>query len=285
MKFTGKDKLNIIADIWGQSDNPLVVLLHGGGQTRHAWGNSGKILSSAGFHVVAMDLRGHGDSDWHPDGDYSIDSHKQDLINVLRTLGKPASLVGASLGGMISLSLAGDKENSKFCSSLVMVDIGLYPDPQGAIRIVNWMKSSEKGFESIEEAAEAVAGYLPHRKRPRNVRGLKKNLRKKDDGRYYWHWDPRFLVGRKESEYDNLEDIQRNVAKRVTAPTLLIRGALSDVVTERNVNDFLASIPHAEFKEIRKAAHMVAGDRNDVFAEEAIKFLKRIEQKRKKQNF
>lgn len=285
MKFTGKDKLNIIADIWGQSDNPLVVLLHGGGQTRHAWGNSGKILSSAGFHVVAMDLRGHGDSDWHPDGDYSIDSHKQDLINVLRTLGKPASLVGASLGGMISLSLAGDKENSKFCSSLVMVDIGLYPDPQGATRIVNWMKSSEKGFESIEEAAEAVAGYLPHRKRPRNVRGLKKNLRKKDDGRYYWHWDPRFLVGRKESEYDNLEDIQRNVAKRVTAPTLLIRGALSDVVTERNVNDFLASIPHAEFKEIRKAAHMVAGDRNDVFAEEAIKFLKRIEQKRKKQNF
>ena len=179
MKFTGKDKLNIIADIWGQSDNPLVVLLHGWGQTRHAWGNSGKILSSAGFHVVAMDLRGHGDSDWHPDGDYSIDSHKQDLINVLRTLGKPASLVGASLGGMISLSLAGDKENSKFCSSLVMVDIGLYPDPQGAIRIVNWMKSSEKGFESIEEAAEAVAGYLPHRKRPRNVRGLKKNLRKK----------------------------------------------------------------------------------------------------------
>ena len=285
MKFTGKDKLNIIADIWGQSDNPLVVLLHGGGQTRHAWGNSGKILSSAGFHVVAMDLRGHGDSDWHPDGDYSIDSHKQDLINVLRTLGKPASLVGASLGGMISLSLAGDKENSEFCSSLVMVDIGLYPDPQGAIRIVNWMKSSEKGFESIEEAAEAVAGYLPHRKRPRNVRGLKKNLRKKDDGRYYWHWDPRFLVRRKESEYDNLEDIQRNVAKRVTAPTLLIRGALSDVVTERNINDFLASIPHAEFKEIRKAAHMVAGDRNDVFAEEAIKFLKRIEQKRKKQNF
>ena len=285
MKFTGKDKLNIIADIWGQSDNPLVVLLHGGGQTRHAWGNSGKILSSAGFHVVAMDLRGHGDSDWHPDGDYSIDSHKQDLISVLRTLGKPASLVGASLGGMISLSLAGDKENSEFCSSLVMVDIGLYPDPQGATRIVNWMKSSEKGFESIEEAAEAVAGYLPHRKRPRNVRGLKKNLRKKDDGRYYWHWDPRFLVGRKESEYDNLEDIQRNVAKRVTAPTLLIRGALSDVVTERNVNDFLASIPHAEFKEIRKAAHMVAGDRNDVFAEEAIKFLKRIEQKRKKQNF
>ena len=285
MKFTGKDKLNIIADIWGQSDNPLVVLLHGGGQTRHAWGNSGKILSSAGFHVVAMDLRGHGDSDWHPDGDYSIDSHKQDLINVLRTLGKPASLVGASLGGMISLSLAGDKENSEFCSSLVMVDIGLYPDPQGATRIVNWMKSSEKGFESIEEAAEAVAGYLPHRKRPRNVRGLKKNLRKKDDGRYYWHWDPRFLVGRKESEYDNLEDIQRNVAKRVTAPTLLIRGALSDVVTERNVNDFLASIPHAEFKEIRKAAHMVAGDRNDIFAEEAIKFLKRIEQKRKKQNF
>ena len=274
MKFEGKDGLNIVADTWGSESNPLVMLLHGGGQTRHAWGESGELLSSSGFHVIALDLRGHGDSDWHPRGDYSIDSHKEDLINILKCLNKPASLVGASLGGMISLSLAGDELNSKLCSSLVMVDIGLYPDNDGASRIVDWMKSAEKGFKSLDEAAEAVAEYLPHRERPRDNRGLKKNLRQKKDGRYYWHWDPKFLDRRGEHGEIDMEEIQRNVAKKVTVPTLLIRGALSDVVTARNVKEFLSAVPHAEFEEIHKAAHMVAGDRNDIFIKAALNFLK-----------
>ena len=274
MKFEGKDGLNIIADSWGSDSDPLVILLHGGGQTRHAWGESGELLSSSGFYVLALDLRGHGDSDWHPEGDYSIESHKEDLIKILDYLKKPASLVGASLGGIISLSLAGDELHSHLCNNLVMVDIGLYPDPEGATRIVDWMKSAQNGFDTLEEAAEAVAQYLPHRKRPRDIRGLKKNLRKKIDGRFYWHWDPRFLDRRTENPNPNLEEIQRNAARRVKVPTLLIRGALSDVVTDRNVKEFLSAVPHAEFEEINQAAHMVAGDRNDVFVKAAVNFLK-----------
>ena len=274
MKFEGKDGLNIVADSWGSDSDPLVILLHGGGQTRHAWGESGELLSSSGFYVLALDLRGHGDSDWHPEGDYSIESHKEDLIKILDYLKKPASLVGASLGGIISLSLAGDELHSHLCNNLVMVDIGLYPDPEGATRIVDWMKSAQNGFDTLEEAAEAVAQYLPHRKRPRDIRGLKKNLRKKKDGRFYWHWDPRFLDRRTENPNPNLEEIQRNAARRVKVPTLLIRGALSDVVTDRNVKEFLSAVPHAEFEEINQAAHMVAGDRNDVFVKAAVNFLK-----------
>ena len=274
MKFEGKDGLNIIADSWGSDSDPLVILLHGGGQTRHAWGESGELLSSSGFYVLALDLRGHGDSDWHPEGDYSIESHKEDLIKILDYLKKPASLVGASLGGIISLSLAGDELHSHLCNNLVMVDIGLYPDPEGATRIVDWMKSAQNGFDTLEEAAEAVAQYLPHRKRPRDIRGLKKNLRKKKDGRFYWHWDPRFLDRRTENPNPNLEEIQRNAARRVKVPTLLIRGALSDVVTDRNVKEFLSAVPHAEFEEINQDAHMVAGDRNDVFVKAAVNFIK-----------
>ena len=86
MKFEGKDGLNIIADSWGSDSDPLVILLHGGGQTRHAWGESGELLSSSGFYVLALDLRGHGDSDWHPEGDYSIESHKEDLIKILDSI-------------------------------------------------------------------------------------------------------------------------------------------------------------------------------------------------------
>ena len=274
MKFEGKDGLNIIADSWGSDSDPLVILLHGGGQTRHAWGESGELLSSSGFYVLALDLRGHGDSDLHPEGDYSIESHKEDLIKILDYLKKPASLVGASLGGIISLSLAGDELHSHLCNNLVMVDIGLYPDPEGATRIVDWMKSAQNGFDTLEEAAEAVAQYLPHRKRPRDIRGLKKNLRKKKDGRFYWHWDPRFLDRRTENPNPNLEEIQSNAARRVKVPTILIRGALSDVVTDRNVKEFLSAVPHAEFEEINQAAHMVAGDRNDVFVKAAVNFLK-----------
>ena len=219
-------------------------------------------------------MRGHGDSDWHVEGDYSINAYKHDLVTIIKKLGRSASLVGASLGGMISLSLAGDKDDSELCSSLVMVDIGIYPDPEGSDRILNFMQSRNEGFESLEDAAKTISNYLPHRKKPKDTKGLIKNLRLKEDGKYYWHWDPKFLDRRGEHGEIDMEEIQRNVAKKVTVPTLLIRGALSDVVTARNVKEFLSAVPHAEFEEIHKAAHMVAGDRNDIFIKAALNFLK-----------
>ena len=273
-KFIGHDDLNLVGDLWGSNANPLVVLLHGGGQTRHAWGSTGQKLEKEGFQVLALDLRGHGESDWHPDGDYSIDSHKKDIVNILNFLGKPAALVGASLGGMISLSLAGDVKVGNLCNALVMVDVGLYPDPHGAEKVVGFMESGAKGFKDIEAAADAVANYLPHRKRPRDIKGLKKNLRLKEDGRYYWHWDPLF-INRRASSYEDYESKQTKAAGDLIVPTLLIRGALSDVLTLKDVKIFLDVVSHAEFKEIKNAAHMIAGDRNDIFAEAALSFLQK----------
>ena len=139
MYLKGQDGLKIAADPWGDLKDELVILLHGGWQTRHAWGETGPKLSKSGYHCIAIDLRGHGDSDWHPKGSYSIECYKQDLINIIKEIGKPASLIGASLGGMASLSLAGDKQNSNLCNALVMVDIGIYPDKEGSDRIVNFM--------------------------------------------------------------------------------------------------------------------------------------------------
>ena len=188
MKFKVSSGLNIAASSWGLESDPLVVLLHGGGQTRHAWGETGEKLSKSGFHVLALDLRGHGDSDWHPDGEYGVDNYKKDIVSILRELKKPAAFLGASLGGMTSLSIAGDQELKEMCWALVMVDIGLYPNLEGSQEIVDFMHSGSDGFESVEAAAKSVSNYLPHRKRPRDTRGLEKNLRLKDDGRYYWHW-------------------------------------------------------------------------------------------------
>ena len=277
MYFKGHQDIKIAADVWGSNNEELVILLHGGGQTRHAWGDTGKKLAEAGYHSVALDLRGHGDSEWHADGDYSIRAYKDDLVSIINEIGKPARLVGASLGGMASLVLAGDEINSDLCTALIMVDIGIYPDPVGSDRIVSFMLSGEGGFNSLEDVAKSISDYLPHRKKPKDLEGLKKNLRLKDDGRYYWHWDPRFIRRRPGSQdREGHFDLQLKAAEKVTIPTLLIRGALSDVVTMEDVDYFLSVISHAKFVEIEKAAHMIAGDRNDIFAEEAIKFLKSL---------
>ena len=276
MYFKGHGDIKIAADVWGSNNQELVILLHGGGQTRHAWGDTGKKLAEAGYHSVALDLRGHGDSEWHADGDYSIRAYKDDLVSIINEIGKPARLVGASLGGMASLVLAGDEINSDLCTALIMVDIGIYPDPVGSDRIVSFMLSGEKGFDSLEDVAKSISDYLPHRKKPKDLEGLKKNLRLKGDGRYYWHWDPRFIRRRPGSRDRRYFDLQLKAAEKVTIPTLLIRGALSDVVTMEDVDYFLSVISHAKFVEIENAAHMIAGDRNDIFAEEAIKFLKSL---------
>ena len=276
MHFKGHGGLKIAADVWGSDNKKLVVLLHGGGQTRHAWGETGKKLAEAGYHSVALDLRGHGDSEWHSDADYTIKAYKEDLVSIIKEINKPASLIGASLGGMASLLLAGDEVNSNLCTSLIMVDIGIYPDPAGSDRIVSFMLSGEAGFESLEDVAKSISDYLPHRQKPKDLQGLKKNLRLKEDGKYYWHWDPRFIRRRPGSRDKGYFDLQLKAAQKVVVPTLLMRGALSDVVTMEDVEYFLSVIGHAKFVEIEKAAHMIAGDRNDVFAEEAIKFLRSL---------
>lgn len=276
MHFKGQGGLKIAADVWGSDNKKLVILLHGGGQTRHAWGETGKKLAEAGYHSVALDLRGHGDSEWHSDADYTIKAYKEDLVSIIKEINKPASLIGASLGGMASLLLAGDEVNSNLCTSLIMVDIGIYPDPAGSDRIVSFMLSGEAGFESLEDVAKSISDYLPHRQKPKDLQGLKKNLRLKEDGKYYWHWDPRFIRRRPGSRDKGYFDLQLKAAQKVVVPTLLMRGALSDVVTMEDVEYFLSVIGHAKFVEIEKAAHMIAGDRNDVFAEEAIKFLRSL---------
>ena len=273
--FKVSEDREIIASEWGDRVNPLVIMLHGGGQTRHSWKGVAAKIANLGFHVIAHDLRGHGESFWDSDGDYTFDAHRDDLVRIIKQLGKKANLVGASLGGMISLSLAGHVEESKHCSGLIMVDIGMRPNDEGSDRIVEFMRSGAKGFASVEEAADAVSGYLPHRERPKDISGLKKNLRLKEDGRYYWHWDPLFLTDRtgmgevREERFRQLE----NSAKRITVPTLLVQGALSDILTNKEKEEFLNAVPHAKFAEIQQATHMVVGDKNDIFAEAIVDFL------------
>jgi pimeloyl-ACP methyl ester carboxylesterase len=146
-------------------------------------------------------------------------------------------------------------------------------EKNGSARIRDFMLGNIDGFESLDQAADAVAAYLPHRTKPRSPEGLKKNLRLRD-GRWYWHWDPAFMTKPGDDPELRTETFER-AAKSLTIPVLLIRGKLSDVVSPEGVKHFLATVPRAEFVELPNAGHTAAGDDNDAFSEAVVKFVHR----------
>lgn len=268
----GARALPIVADHWPASQRPPVILLHGGGQTRHAWGETGRALAARGYEVIAMDLRGHGDSGWAADRDYSFDAYRDDLYAVQAYLGRPAVLIGASLGGIAALLAAGEGDRA-LVRALVLVDITHRPSPDGSSKIQAFMRGGRDGFATLDEAVDAVAAYLPHRRRPTDPSGLLKNLRERD-GRLHWHWDPQFL-DTAAGDRGRHDGRLGRAAAAVTAPTLLVRGSLSDIVTPEDVEAFRQVVPHAEFVEVAGAAHMVAGDENTAFGDAVLGFLTR----------
>ena len=271
-RWPGAQGVSLAGDAWGNPDGPLILLQHGGGQTRHAWKNAGEALGRVGYYAVAFDARGHGDSDWAPDGVYGQDIMVEDLLCLLQALhGRRPVLVGASMGGGTSLVATG--EDHVDATALVLVDIAPRIEPAGVEKIGAFMRQRPEGFDSLEEVAAAIGAYQPHRAPPRDLAGLAKNLRLAANGKYRWHWDPRFMVLRR--EMDKREARLEACARALSLPTLLVRGGLSDVLSEDGAHAFLALCPQAEYANITGAGHMVAGDRNDVFGSAVIEFLQR----------
>jgi pimeloyl-ACP methyl ester carboxylesterase len=273
VKFRGVEDVVLVADEWNRGEDghrPTVLMLHGGGQNRHSWKNTGQILADEGFHVVALDSRGHGDSDRSPDATYTVDALCADTLAVIDQIGRPVVLIGASMGGMTGI-LAADAAGPSKVTKLVLVDVVPRYEKDGSARIRDFMFSHVHGFETLDDAADAVAEYLPHRTKPRSPEGLKKNLRRRD-GRWYWHWDPKFLTAPADDAFVREEKLE-HAAINLRIPILLIRGKLSDVVSPEGVKDFLKKVPHAEFVELSDAGHTAAGDDNDAFSEAVVQFV------------
>ena len=271
--------LSIVADRRGDPTARTVVFLHGGGQTRRSWARAAATVAERGWQAVTVDLRGHGESDWSEDGDYRVVAFASDIAAVLRQLPPEPVLVGASLGGFTSMLLAGDLSPG-IASAVVLVDIVPEMNISGANRVHTFMtEKMESGFASLDEVADMIAEYNPHRPRPSDLAGLTANLRRRGD-RWYWHWDPQFI-----SDTAALPPIEVTQPKRMyTAvqtilhsdiPMLLVRGQFSDLVSEDRAQAFLARFPQIEFIDVHGAGHMVAGDRNDIFADAVLGFLAR----------
>jgi pimeloyl-ACP methyl ester carboxylesterase len=285
--FTGATGNRLEGDVYGDGGKGApVLLLHGGGQTRHAWRKTAQIIVGLGRTAYAVDQRGHGDSEWVDDGAYDFPAFAADAKTLADTLaqkhGARPVAVGASLGGIGSMLAAGGVEGApkdRVFQALVLVDITPRVDVNGVAKVHGFMREhAYEGFATVEEAADAVAAYLPHRPRPRSNEGLKKNLRMHPDGRWRWHWDPRFLDGKRRVGPGGgaVEEMLVAAARRITIPTLLVRGASSELVQEQHAKDLLELVPHASYVDVTGARHMVAGDRNDQFADAIKGFLSHL---------
>jgi pimeloyl-ACP methyl ester carboxylesterase len=274
---SGIDGVQIAADRIGDPSAPAVVFLHGGGQTRRSWGRAAAAVAERGWQAVTVDMRGHGESDWSEDGDYRVISFAHDVLEVMRQLPPQPVIVGASLGGFTAMVLAGELA-SDAVRAVILVDIVPDMDQSGASRIHDFMaERMESGFGSLDEVADMIQQYNPHRPPPTDLDGLRTNLRHRD-GRWYWHWDPRFIDGTAAQPPTEVTEVDRMNAAvesivRAGVPMLLVRGQMSDLVTQERADEFLARFPQIGFVDVGGAGHMVAGDRNDLFADAVVGFL------------
>ena len=294
LSFHGCEDNKLAASFYPAASDPAVrkpaaVFMHGGGQTRHSWHGSAQQISALGIDSYTVDARGHGDSEWVGSGNYTFKSYAADLLAITRQVtslcdGHAPILVGASMGGisgMLAQHVHDGSDSNNLFSALVLVDITPRMASSGVDKIMGFMsKDMRKGFAAVEEAADAIAAYLPNRARPKSLNGLRKNLRQRDDGRWYWHWDPAFVDG-ENSILENFapdgvtrQEYLLEAAASITMPTLLVRGGKSELVTREAADEFLELVPSAKYVDVTDAGHMVAGDKNDVFAEAVIDFLK-----------
>jgi pimeloyl-ACP methyl ester carboxylesterase len=254
-----------------------VLFLHGGGQTRHAWGAGARLVRMMGWTATTLDLRGHGDSDWASGGnEYRLADHADDVRYVAENLGGGVVLVGASLGGLASLTVAGSANSP--ARALVLVDIVPRLETAGTKRIVAFMTDHLDGFDDLDAVADAVADYT-HRDRPRNLESLKKNVRLGADGRWHWHWDSNmFSASRRNTPDEGISPAATlAAATRVEVPVLLIRGLNSDVVSDDGIAEMRRAVRDITIVEVPGAGHMVAGDDNDRFVDALRSFLDRLD--------
>jgi pimeloyl-ACP methyl ester carboxylesterase len=269
LQLEGAAGVRLAADSFGDRGSPAVLMLHGGGQTRHAWRATAASLADAGWRAITVDLRGHGESAHPRPAAYAPDDFADDIramIEQIAAITEGPIVIGASLGGIAAL-LALVEPPAAPAAGLVLVDVGHRFQPRGGGRVVGFMEQHSDGFANLDEAGDAVAAYLPNRPRPRDTSGLRYNLRRKGE-RWVWHWDPEVLTAARAIMADPSELSARltSATARLRQPCLLVRGAESDVLSAEIAREFVELASSATLAEVPRAGHMVAGDNNDAFA-------------------
>jgi len=269
LRLHAGDSVELAIDQFGDPTAPALLFAHGFGQTRQAWTDTATRLAGEGWHCITADARGHGESGWRDDGAYEFAQFIDDMIQVARIPSEKPILVGASMGGLLGIRAQADYAPFR---ALVLVDITPRWEAAGVERILTFMRAHPQGFASVDEAADAIAHYLPHRAEKKSPERLRALLVPTADGRLRWHWDPR-LIERIGASGENEQAALLNAARAIDVPCLLISGERSDVVSAATIEEFRRCVPHAQHVRVARATHMVAGDANDAFTHAVRQFI------------
>jgi pimeloyl-ACP methyl ester carboxylesterase len=263
--------LTLAADGFGDPESPPVLFFHGGGQSRRSWRGAARRVAEAGYYGLAIDLRGHGESDWASDGAYHVTDYARDVEALISYFARPLALVGASRGGQSAM--IGCSRHPENVALLMLADVAPHIDDAGVEGVRRFFRASDAGFASLEEAADTLSAHLGQ-PRPADISGLVRALRTDDRGRMFWQWDsragaPEFLNPPTEGE------ALINAARSLKVPVVLVKAEHSDIVSDDSVARFRTLTPQLEVAVARGVGHMFTGDHNDAFADTLLTHLAR----------
>lgn len=243
---------------WGNANARPILFLHGGGLSAHTFDLVCLSLRHE-YHCLALDQRGHGDSEWSPVEDYDVATQAEDVAAFVETLDlRGLVLVGMSMGGMNAIYYAGDRPDR--LAALVLIDVGPDLQSKGTARIRGFLAEAQE-FDSLEEIVEHAKRFNPRRDPVLLRRSLLGNLRRTPSGKWRWKWDPRPRVRpRDEGATAARRALLWERVDGVTCPTLVVRGAQSDVFSPENAETLARRLPKATLRVVEGAGHTVQGD-------------------------
>jgi len=252
---------------WGTEGKPPFVLLHGGAQTAHSWDDFAPGVRND-YHVYALDQRGHGDSDWAPDGDYSRHTQCEDIAAWVANLKLPSFiLAGLSMGGINAITYTARYPEQ--VRALIIIDVGPEIETRGRENIQNFTRIDE--LDSFEAFIERAHRFNPRRSLENLRQRLSHNLKQLPSGKWTWKFDQQRLTAGIRSGIDP-EGLWEDVRK-IRCPTLIVRGGESDILSPAAAERLQAAIPNSRLTIVPSAGHSVMGDNPEGFAAVVQEFL------------
>jgi pimeloyl-ACP methyl ester carboxylesterase len=265
--FFEGEGLRLAASAWGDPTGHPILFLHGHGQTRSLWSTAARLMASKGYYCISFDLRGHGDSGWASDGDYSMEGYARDIACVLDTMARPVTLCGASRGGYVAL-LAAAWRPAKV-RMLMLCDVTPTARIEGRNLIQEFFELALRGFDSVEDVAQALATYLqfPVAEPERLRRALVER-----DGRLFFRWDPQTSAPQF-FEVDTRELMEELATFKV--PTALLRGQRESLISIDALREFKALVPHVVIEAVKGMRHIFTTADNPIVAARLLHHLRK----------
>ena len=259
---------------WGNSENPTIILIHGIAQTCHSWDFISLGLSEK-YRVIALDLRGHGDSEWAPDKNYNIEAYSDDLHKIIEKLNlNNFILIGLSIGGKTCFTYA--SQHLEKIRALAIVDAAPENIQAGYKNMSKFMKQKDE-LDSIDEFIDRILKYNPRRSRQQAKGSIIHNIKQMENGKWTWKYDSFFRTPQKHIQ--NPDKIAKTLWSRlgkVMCPTLIVRGAQSDLVASEITEKMSNIMNNATIVTVKNAGHLVPGDNPAGFQTAINNFLNKL---------